>query len=123
MASKLFSRCPTPCAIGHASPRSAAKFLTHAAQLDTERLEGRRALNMPGISVTVAEQIEALRRVAGQNAVDLIKPQPDDAIMKIVKGWPRDFAPDRASSLGFTAESSFDEIIRVYIDDDLTETS
>ena len=103
----------------HASPRAAAKFLTHAATLDTDRLEGRRALSLPGVSCTVAEQIEALRRAAGQNAVELIKPEPDQAIMKIVEGWPRNFDPQRAISLGFEAESSFDEIVETYITDDL----
>ena len=103
----------------HASPRSAAKFLTHAATMDTARLKGRRALNMPGLSCTVAEQIEALRRVAGQKAVDLIKPQPDETIMRSGGGWPRDFEPQRAIALGFEAESSFDEIIQVYLEDDL----
>ena len=104
----------------HASPRAAAQFLTHAAQLDTDLLQGRRALNLPGFSCTVAEQIEALRRVAGQRAVDLIKPQPDETIMQIVSGWPRDFDPQRAISLGFVAEQSFDRIIEVYLEDDLT---
>ena len=102
----------------HASPRAAAGFLTHAAALDTDMLEGRRALNLPGFSCTVAEQIEALRRVAGQDAVDRIKPQPDETIMAMVSGWPRDFAPNRAAALGFKAEGSFDEIISVYMTDD-----
>ncbi|WP_170785456.1 D-erythronate dehydrogenase [Ruegeria lacuscaerulensis] len=103
----------------HASPRSAAQFLTHAADLDTRLLEGRHALNMPGISCTVAEQIEALRNVAGQEAVDRIKHVPDPAIEAIVKNWPRDFQTDRALNLGFRAESSFEEIIRIYLEDDL----
>lgn len=103
----------------HASPRSAAGFLTHAATLNTGLLDGRRALNLPGLSCTVAEQIEALRKVAGQEAVDLIKIQPDQTIADIVDGWPRNFAPDRARALGFKAESSFEEIISVYIQDDL----
>jgi nucleoside-diphosphate-sugar epimerase len=102
-----------------ASPRSAAKFLTHAATLDTARLDGRRALNLPGISCTVAEQIEALRDIAGQKTVDLITPKPDPEIMKIVAGWPRNFAPERATALGFKAETSFSEIIKTYIADDL----
>lgn len=103
----------------HASPRAAVGFLRHAAALDTGLLEGRRALNLPGISVTVAEQIEALRRVAGQKAVDLITPAPDHAIMAIVAGWPQNFDPARAVKLGFVAEQSFDEIIQVYLEDDL----
>jgi nucleoside-diphosphate-sugar epimerase len=98
----------------HASPRAAAKFLTHAAGLDTDLLENRLALNLPGFSCTVAEQIEALRRAAGQDAVNLIKPEPDETIMRIVGGWPRDFAPERAIALGFEAEKNFDEI--VYLD-------
>jgi nucleoside-diphosphate-sugar epimerase len=103
----------------HASPRAAAKFLTHAAKLDTEQLEGRRALNLPGLSCTVAEQIEALRTVAGQDAVNRIKHVPDETIIRIVDGWPRNFAPERAIELGFKAEQTFDEIIKVYIEDDL----
>lgn len=79
----------------------------------------RRALNLPGVSCTVAEQIEVLRSVAGQDAVDLIKLKIDPTIMKIVDGWPRDFNPERATALGFVAESNFDEIIKIYIHDDL----
>ena len=103
----------------HASPRSAARFLRHAASLTPDDLAGRTALNLPGVSCTVAEQIEALRDVAGADVVARIKPAPDEAIMAIVKGWPRDFDPARARALGFTAEESFREIIEVYIADDL----
>lgn len=103
----------------HASPRSAARFLTHAAETDLTPLGSRRALNMPGVSCTVAEQIEALRESAGQSAVDLITPAPDPAIQTIVDGWPRRFDPVRATALGFTAETSFAQIIQTYIEDDL----
>ncbi|MEP5761973.1 MAG: D-erythronate dehydrogenase [Litoreibacter sp.] len=103
----------------HASPRSAVKFLTHSAALETDKLEGRRALNLPGVSCTVAEQIEALRRAAGNEAVSLIALEPDEDIMQIVRAWPRDFNPQRAISLGYRAEGSFDEIIDVYLRDEL----
>ncbi|MCP3969591.1 MAG: NAD-dependent epimerase/dehydratase family protein [Rhodobacteraceae bacterium] len=103
----------------HASPRSAVGFLTHAAGLDTALLGGRRALNMPGFSCTVAEQIEALRRAAGDEAVALIRREPDVAVAKIVSGWPRDFEPRRALALGFRSEPDFDAIIRVYLEDEL----
>ena len=106
----------------HASPRSAARFLTHAATLDTARLAGRRSLAMPGVSCTVAEQIEALRAVAGEAAVKLIRRVPDERIARIVGGWPRDFDPVAARSLGFTAEESFAEIIRIHIEDDRPRT-
>ena len=82
----------------HATPRSAVGFLTHAAGMDSALLQGRRALNMPGFSCTVAEQIEALRRVAGNDAVALIKRVPDPDIIKIVSPWPQDFDQQRAIS-------------------------
>jgi D-erythronate 2-dehydrogenase len=102
----------------HASPRSAARFLTHAAALDTKRLEGRRSLNMPGVSCTVAEQIEALRRVAGEDVAKLILRERNETIERIVFGWPRNFDPRRAVALGFSAEKDFEEIIRIYLEDD-----
>ena len=103
----------------HASPRSAVGFLIHAATLDTRLLGDRRCLTMPGVSVTVAEQIEALRRVAGEEVIRRIRREPDDAIMAIVAGWPRDFDARRALALRFSAETDFEEIIRIHIEDEL----
>jgi len=103
----------------HASPRSAVGFLRHAATLDLARVGPRRNLTMPGVSVTVGEQIEALRRVAGEKAVRLIRREPDPAITEIVRGWAPGFAATRARELGFVAESSFDEVIRAHIEDEL----
>jgi D-erythronate 2-dehydrogenase len=102
-----------------ASPRAAIGFLRHAAVVDTYGMDQRRSLNMPGLSATVAEEIEALRRVAGQKAVDLIRVAPDAAIAKIVEGWAAGFDPVRARSMGFTADASFDDIISAHIADEL----
>lgn len=103
----------------HASPRAAVGFLLHAATLDTGPLGARRSLTMPGLAATVAEQIEALRRVAGEGAVRLIRREPDPTIAAIVAGWPRSFDARRAEALGFVAERSFDDIIRVHVEDEL----
>ncbi|RJE85891.1 D-erythronate dehydrogenase [Paracoccus onubensis] len=103
----------------HASPRAAVGFLIRAAEMDTAILGARRNLNMPGLSATVGEQIEALRRVAGDKAVALIRREPDAMIAGIVGGWARDFDAARAISLGFQADGSFDEIIRIHIEDEL----
>ena len=103
----------------HASPRAAVEFLIRAATMETALLGARRNLTMPGLSATVAEQIAALERIAGRKAVALIHRESDPRIEKIVEGWPRDFNPERAKSLGFKAESTFDEIIRVHIEDEL----
>ena len=103
----------------HASPRSAVEFLVRAATLDGQQVGPRRTLSMPGLSATVGEQIEALRRVAGEHAVRLIRREPDESIMRIVQTWAPALEATRAVRLGFAAESSFDEIIRVHIEDEL----
>jgi nucleoside-diphosphate-sugar epimerase len=106
----------------HASPRAAVGFLIHAATIDTGKLGTRRNLNMPGLSATVGEQLEALKRFGGEKAMKLIRREPDPTIAKIVAGWPRNFDPQRAIGLGFKAESSFDDIIRIHIEDELGGT-
>lgn len=102
-----------------ASPRAAIGFLIHAGTLDLTRLGDRRCLSMPGLSATVGEEIEALRRVAGESAVRLIRHEPDQTIAGIVAGWPRNFDTRRAIALGFKADADFDQIIRIHIDDEL----
>ena len=106
----------------HASPRSAVGFLRHAAMLDLTRLEGRIALNMPGVSCTVEDQLDALEQVAGKKTRNLVVNDPDPTIARIVGSWPRDFAPERALSLGFRAETSFTEIIDVHIADEMPQS-
>lgn len=101
------------------SPRSAIQFCLHAAALSGEQIGPRRNLSMPGLSATVAEQIESLGRVVGDKAVKLIRRESDATIEGIVAGWPSDFDTSRARSLGFVAESSFDDIIRVYLEDEM----
>ena len=106
-----------------ASPRAAVNFLLHAARLDTKELGNRRNLSMPGISATVGEQIEALRRVAGDRVAKLIRREPDPLIERIVSGWPQNFDASRALALGFRADSSFDDIIRIHLQDELQRSA
>ena len=112
---------PVPTDLRHwfASPRAAVGYLMHAATLDTAALGTRRMLTMPGISASVAEQIEALRRAAGDAAVALIRHEPDPAILAIVSTWPRAFDCARALALGFQPDADFDAIVRIYQEDEM----
>jgi len=101
----------------HASPRSAVNFLIHAAGLDGNSIGPRRNFTLPGVGVSVQEQIDALGRVAGAKAVGLIEERPDATIWAIVKNWPTRFNAKRARDLGFVAERNFDEIIQAHIED------
>jgi nucleoside-diphosphate-sugar epimerase len=76
-------------------------------------------INMPGVCCTVGEQIAALRRIAGDKVATRIRRSPDALVERIVAGWPSRFDARRASALGFKVEATFDDIIRVHIEDDL----
>lgn len=114
---------PVSEAVRHwfASPRAAVGFLVHAAELDTKALGNRRNLTMPGLSATVGEELEALKRVAGEKAVALVRSEHDAEIARIVAGWPQDFDAARAKGLGFRPDASLDMIIRMYIQDDMAQ--
>ena len=103
----------------HASPRAAVGFLIHAAGLTRDQLGPRISLAMPGVSCTVGEQIDALRRVAGDKVAARIRRAPDELVQRIVSGWAERLDAKRARDLGFKAETSFDDIIRAHIEDEL----
>jgi nucleoside-diphosphate-sugar epimerase len=102
----------------HASPRAAIGFLMHAAGLARDALGARINLSMPGVCCTVAEQIDSLRRIAGERVAARIRRAHDPLVARIVDGWPQRIEARRARELGFKAESSFDEIVRIHIDED-----
>lgn len=106
----------------HASPRAAIAFLLHAASMETAAIGPRRNLTMPGVGCSVGEQIAALRRIAGDGVVRRIRREPDPTIARIVAGWPQTFDAARARALGFKAEASFDDILKVHIEDELRGT-
>lgn len=103
----------------HASPRAAIGFLLHGAELSREQIGPRIGITMPGVCCTVAEQIDALRRVAGDKVVARIRRQTDPLVAKIVEGWPTRFDARCGLALGFRPERSFEEIIRIHIEDEL----
>jgi D-erythronate 2-dehydrogenase len=83
----------------HASPRAAVGFLVHAAGLARDALGPRVNLSMPGVSCTVAEQIAALRRIAGERVAARIRREEDPLVARIVAGWPQRIEARRAREL------------------------
>lgn len=101
-----------------ASPRAAVNFLIHAGTLDLSQIGSHRTLSMPGLSATVGEMIASLEQVAGTECVNLIERQPDPTIQRIVDGWPQRLDASQAQALGFKAETSFEEIIKIHVEDE-----
>lgn len=60
-----------------------------------------RSVNLPGISITTRQIIEALQLVGGQSAVDLLRFKKDPLVIAIAMTWPGAFDNTFALSLGF----------------------
>lgn len=99
------------------SPAQAIANLIHGHELAAERLSQGRVINMPGLSLTVAQMIDALREVAGDEVAQRIQLRPDARIERIVGSWPGAFSARYASELGFTADEDFIGVIRQFIQD------
>jgi nucleoside-diphosphate-sugar epimerase len=102
----------------HASPRAAIGYLIRADEIDGAQLGLVRNITMPGVAVTTGEQIEALRKIAGDKVVARIRQVPDEVIMKIFPNESVRFDAKRALSLGFKPDKDFEEIIRIHIEED-----
>lgn len=102
------------------SPKRVAEHFMHAAELPAAELGRNRSINLPGITVTVEEMVNDLKAVAGPEKAELIDWEPDAFIQSIVLTWPPQFVTERALSLGFKPDSSFREVIKAFIEDELS---
>jgi D-erythronate 2-dehydrogenase len=100
------------------SPRRVIEALVHAWELPPQAWGWNRALNLPGITATVAEMLSALERVAGPAVARRVLWKPDARIEAIVRTWPSRFRTPRALELGFRADADMESVIRDYISDE-----
>jgi D-erythronate 2-dehydrogenase len=104
------------------SPRQAVAAFLLAHDLPGEAWGHTRSLNVPGLSVTVADMVAALRRAGSDRPLRHIRWEPDTDIQRIIGSWPGAFTSARALRLGFRADASMDDIVRAFIEDDLPTT-
>ena len=100
------------------SPRRVVEAFIHAHELPAEAWGTRRVVNLPGITVSIKDGLDALARVAGSEVAKRVAWKPDARIQAIVKTWPVSFATPRALAMGFKADPDVETIIRDYIADE-----
>ena len=110
--------CPVPedAKMWMASPQRAIEALIHAMELPASAWGAHRTLNAPGITVSVAEALEALRRIVGPEAAARVRFERDAEIERIVLGWPFAFVTERADRLGFRRDADIGAIIRGHLE-------
>ena len=100
------------------SPRRVVAALMHAHDLPAAKWESNRVVNLPGITVTVAEMIESVKKIAGEQAAKRVAWKPDERVAAIVRTWPVSFATPRALGMGFKPDPGIDAVIRDHIADE-----
>jgi nucleoside-diphosphate-sugar epimerase len=116
----VISECPVAPGTGVwlLSPRRVVEAFIHAWELPPETWGTQRWLNLPGITASVAQMVEALRRVAGEAVAQRVVFEADARIQAIVKTWPVNFRTPRALAMGFKPDSDVDSVIRDYLADE-----
>jgi nucleoside-diphosphate-sugar epimerase len=102
-----------------ASPRRIVAGLIHAHDLPADAFGASRSLQLPGFSVAVGDMAAAVRRAGGEAAYARIRWEPDPQIQQIISSWPPALHAVRAEALGFARDHSIDEVVQVFIEDDL----
>jgi D-erythronate 2-dehydrogenase len=100
-----------------ASPRAVVGMFMHALELTPDAWGWSRVLNLPGLIASMEEELAALKLVGGDAAVARVRYQPDAKIVKIVDTWAANFDTARANAMGFTADTSFIDIVKAYVAD------
>jgi D-erythronate 2-dehydrogenase len=112
--------CPVPreTPVALSSPRRTLQGILRAAAVDDAAWGSRTAMNLPGLATTPRSMADAMDRVVGYAASDLIDWTDDPVIGAIVRSWPARVETPRASALSLRPEASFDDIVREYLDDE-----
>ena len=109
--------CPVPAStpIALSSPARTIDGIVKAITADDRTWGSRTALNLPALSTTPGDMLNALDRATKTNPSSLVDWVQDDAILAIVGSWPAKFSTPRANELGLAAPTSFDDVIREYL--------
>jgi nucleoside-diphosphate-sugar epimerase len=114
--------CPVPpqTEIWITSPRQVIDNLIVGHDVAAAKFPGdTRSVNVPGLRISVAAMVDALRRVAGDPVAARVEWRVDPAIDRIVRTWPPNFAPRLGPALGMAADTNFEDIVRAYMADDM----
>jgi D-erythronate 2-dehydrogenase len=101
------------------SPGTVIECLIAAHEIGEGALGTSRVLNLPGLSISVGEMVDALARVAGAEVAARVRWEPDARIQRMVASWPGGCDASRARTLGFPEDSDFDAIVRRYIEEEV----
>ncbi len=113
------SVCPVSAdtRVALSSPASTIEGLIAVFEASREDFGGRTAMNLPAITVSVQEMLDALAAEGGADALARVRFEANPAIAAIVGAWPAQIEAGRSLTLGLKADTDFRSIVRQYIAD------
>lgn len=99
-----------------ASPTTTIKNFVHAKHVPSSSFYPHtRVVCLPGFTASVKDELDALLKVAGQEALDRVKFKDDETNRRIVSSWPAKFDNTYPLSLGFSVdEGGMEEVVRQF---------
>lgn len=98
-----------------ASSQAVVAALIALHDVDASELPHGRAMNLPALTVSIAEMVASVQRHATGRSLGQVHHAPDPGLQRIVDAWPKGFVSDHASRLGLRGDASFDDIVVAYL--------
>ncbi len=113
------SVCPVSAdtRVALSSPASTIEGLIAVFEATREAFGGRTALNLPALTVSVQEMLDALAAEGGGAALARVRFEANPGIAAIVGAWPAQIEAGRSLKLCLKADTDFRSIVRQYIAD------
>ena len=100
-----------------ASARRVAAALIAVHELPAPAFGHTRAMNLPSLTVSVGEMVEAVKRFGTTRRLGRVAWEPDAHLQAVVDGWPAAFVSEKASRHGIRADERFDDVISAFLED------
>ena len=100
------------------SPSTVIRNIVHASQLDSQRLDGFRTVNLPGLQTTPEQMIATLKATQGESYLAFISYRKDPNIEAIVASWPQQINNEKELALGFSKDPNFHAVLDEYLTSD-----
>ncbi|KAK5635157.1 hypothetical protein RRF57_010869 [Xylaria bambusicola] len=99
------------------SPSSLQENLYRMLHMDSDKLPKHiRHINIPGISVSIQELMDALAKYGGEDKLKLLKEETNPELERILRSWAPDFDTSTPMRLGLTKDESAEDIVKEYVD-------
>ncbi|KAF4961097.1 hypothetical protein FGADI_513 [Fusarium gaditjirri] len=96
------------------SPATVIKNLIKIKDIPADKFGESRIVNLPGITVSVQDILDAVEKVGGKEAVGYVKDEQNEALYKIVKSWPPWFDASRAKGLGLDGDGELVDAVKAF---------